>query len=168
MSRIIINLSKVKKNEILLDPFCGTGGILIEAGILGINAIGNDIDKKLVEGSKKNLEYYKISNYKLYNYDIGLINKYIESVDAVVTDLPYGKSTTTKGETINNLYQRAFVTIYQILKNERYAIIGLANKNLIELGKNYLKIKKIYEIKVHNSLTRYFVIYKKSKDNESI
>ena len=52
----------VKKNETLLDPFCGTGGILIEAGILGINIIGSDIDKKLVYGCKENLNFYNINN----------------------------------------------------------------------------------------------------------
>ena len=163
LSRAIINLSKVRRNEILLDPFCGTGGILIEAGILSIKIIGNDIDNKLVEGCKVNLNHYNISDYIIYNLDIGKINDEIMKVDVVVTDFPYGKSTTTKGEKLINLYNRAFISIYKILKNEGKAVVGLANKDMIQLGENYLSLEKIYDIKVHNSLTRYFAIYKKIK-----
>jgi tRNA (guanine10-N2)-dimethyltransferase len=161
LSRVIVNLSEIKKNEILLDPFCGTGGILIEAGILGFNIIGNDIDKKLVEGCKKNLDFYNILRYKIYNLDIGKIIEMIDKVDVIVTDFPYGKSTTTKGEKIISLYKRAFSAINKLLKEERKAIIGLSNRNMIELGKNYLFLEKTYDIKVHNSLTRYINVYRK-------
>lgn len=163
LSRVIINLSGIKKKELLLDPFCGTGGILIEAGILGFNIIGNDIDKKLVDGCKINLDFYNILNYKLYNLDIGKIIEKIEKVDVIVTDFPYGKSTTTKGEKIISLYNRAFLTISKLLKGDKKAIIGLSNKDMIELGKNYLFLEKTYEIRVHNSLTRYFNIFRNKK-----
>ena len=57
LSRFMVNLSMIKKNEILLDPFCGTGGILIEAGLLGYKIIGNDIDNNIINGCNKNLKY---------------------------------------------------------------------------------------------------------------
>ncbi len=161
LSRVMINLSMIKKNEILLDPFCGTGGILIEAGILGIRIIGNDIDKKLVSGCEKNLKYYDLENYSLYNLDIGKINNKIPKIDAVVTDFPYGKSTTTNGEDIISLYERAFINIYKVLKKGRRAVVGLANKDLINIGENFFSILNIFDVRVHNSLTRYLIIYKK-------
>jgi len=163
LSRVITNLSEIKKNELLLDPFCGTGGILIEAGILGFNIIGNDVEKKLVEGCKINLNFYNILNYKLYNLDIGKIIEKIDKVDVIVTDFPYGKSTTTNGEKIISLYKRAFSVINKLLKEDRKAIIGLSNRDMIELGKNYLYLEKTYEIRVHNSLTRYFNVYINNK-----
>ncbi|MCK4365573.1 MAG: DNA modification methylase, partial [Thermoplasmatales archaeon] len=33
LARALVNLSSIKKDETLLDPFCGTGGILLEAGL---------------------------------------------------------------------------------------------------------------------------------------
>jgi tRNA (guanine10-N2)-dimethyltransferase len=158
----MVNLSMVRKNEILLDPFCGTGGILIEAGILGIKIIGNDIDNKLVIGCKENLDFYNISQYKIYNLDIGEIHKKINKVDAVVSDFPYGKSTTTNGEELISLYTRAFINIYNFLKEEGKAVIGLSNKEMLEIGKKYLLLENIYEIRVHNSLTRYIAIFSKN------
>ena len=36
-ARAIVNLSRIKQNEMFYDPFCGCGGFLIEATILGAN-----------------------------------------------------------------------------------------------------------------------------------
>ena len=55
LARILINLSQTKKNEILLDPFCGIGVILGEALLKGINTIGVDIDKSATENARKNM-----------------------------------------------------------------------------------------------------------------
>ncbi|MFH1375931.1 MAG: methyltransferase domain-containing protein [Patescibacteria group bacterium] len=38
------------------DPFCGTGTILVEAALLGYQVLGSDIDARMVEFSKRNLE----------------------------------------------------------------------------------------------------------------
>ena len=90
------------------------------------------------------------------------IHKKINKVDAVVSDFPYGKSTTTNGEELISLYKRAFINIYKILKEEGKAVIGLSNKEMLEMGKKYLLLENIYEIKVHNSLTRYISIFSKN------
>lgn len=41
----------------LLDPFCGTGVVLQEALLMGFNAYGTDLDKRMVEYSQANLEW---------------------------------------------------------------------------------------------------------------
>jgi tRNA (guanine10-N2)-dimethyltransferase len=161
IARLMVNLSSIKNNETLLDPFCGTGGILIEAGIIGVKIIGSDIEEKMIEGCKKNLDFYNIKNYKLFCSDIGDISKDIGKVDAVVTDLPYGKSTTTKGEDMSKLYERAFKNISTLLKENGKAVIGLSNKDFINLGKKYFSIIEKHDLRAHRSLTRYFVVYQK-------
>ncbi len=155
----MVNLSSIKNNEILLDPFCGTGGILIEAGIIGAKIIGSDIEEKMIEGCKKNLDFYKIKNYKLFCSDIGDISHDIGKVDAVVTDLPYGKSTTTKGEKMHILYQRAFKNISNLLKDNGKAVIGLSNNDFISLGEKYFSVIEKHDFRAHRSLTRHFVVY---------
>jgi tRNA (guanine10-N2)-dimethyltransferase len=161
IARTLVNLSEIRKNETLLDPFCGTGGILIEAGLIGVKLVGSDIEKKMIEGCKKTLDFYKLRNYKLYCCDIGEIRKQINSVDAIVTDLPYGKSTTTRGEKIEKLYERAFENMSIVLKEKRKAVIGLSNKERIYLGEKYFSLVEKHEFRIHKSLTRYFVVYQK-------
>jgi tRNA (guanine10-N2)-dimethyltransferase len=155
----MVNLSSIKMGKTLLDPFCGTGGILIEAGLIGVKTIGSDIEEKMIEGCKKNLDYYKIRNYKLYRSDIGDISKKIDLVDAIVTDLPYGKSTTTKGEEMKKLYERAFMNISDILKKGGKVVIGLSNKDFISIGEKYFSIVERHNFRAHRSLTRHFVVY---------
>ncbi len=161
LARALINLSEIKKNETLLDPFCGTGGIILEAGLIGVKTIGGDIEEKMIEGCKKTLDFYKIKNYKLYQSDVGEIGNYIEKVDSIVTDLPYGKSTTTKGEKKELLYKRAFENMSKLLKNGGRAVIGLSNKDFISLGENYFSFIDKHDFRAHSSLIRYFVIYEK-------
>jgi tRNA (guanine10-N2)-dimethyltransferase len=161
IARALVNLSEIKKNETMLDPCCGTGGLLLEGGLIGAKIIGGDIKEEMIEGCKKTLEFYDIRNYKLFCLDIGEISNEISNVDAVVTDLPYGKSTTTKGENIKNLYDRAFKTIASLLKKKKFAVIGLSNKDMIALGEQYFTLLNKYEYRVHRSLTRYFVVFKK-------
>jgi len=161
IARALVNLTSVKKDEILLDPFCGTGGIIIEAGLMGIRVIGSDIEEKMIEGCKKTLDFYDIKNNKLYCSDISKIQDYIDKVDAIATDLPYGKSTTTKGEKMDHLYNRAFESMSKMLKQEGKAVIGLSKKKFIPLAENYLSLIEMHDIKVHRSLTRYFVVFQK-------
>ena len=42
---------------VILDPFCGTGVILQEALLLGYQAYGTDLSDKMVDYSKKNLDW---------------------------------------------------------------------------------------------------------------
>ena len=68
LSKIMINLSQIKKGETLVDCFCGIGVILEEALLQNIKVIGIDKDKSAIEGCKQNLEWFnfKKENYKLF------------------------------------------------------------------------------------------------------
>ena len=161
IARVLVNLSRVKEHDVLLDPFCGTGGILIEAGLLGVHIIGSDIEQKMIDGCRKNLDFYHLKTSSLYCADIGDIVHYFPPVDAIVTDFPYARSTTTKGEQLTRLYTRAFETIAELLKPHRWAVVGLSSKDTQRLGTEYLSVVTTYSVKSHRSLTRYFVVYKK-------
>ncbi len=82
LSKIMINLSQVGSRSAypkmrnsgagkLVDAFCGIGVILYEALLQDLKVIGIDIDKKAIEGAKKNLAWgkFKQSEYVLINND---------------------------------------------------------------------------------------------------
>ncbi len=56
LARSMVNLACPAGGRIL-DPFCGTGGILIEAALSGLEVCGSDLDERMVEGSRENLEW---------------------------------------------------------------------------------------------------------------
>ncbi|MFO7678097.1 MAG: methyltransferase domain-containing protein [Thermoplasmatota archaeon] len=162
LARSLVNLSRVPFDGRLLDPFCGTGGILLEAGLLGIQVIGSDIDQKMIQGCQSTLDHYAIKNYTLICSDIGDINKHVDKpVDAVVTDLPYARSTTTKGEDIKTLYLRTFTGISSLLKKNGFAVIGVSDNKSVSIDPDCFNLINIYEYRVHRSMTRYFFVLKK-------
>ena len=52
----------------VVDPFCGSGNILIEALVLGLDVIGSDISEKAVEDTKANLDWL-LNESGIMNYE---------------------------------------------------------------------------------------------------
>ncbi len=57
LAQSIINLASPHQQQKVLDPFCGTGVILQEALIMGHDAYGTDINKKMIDYAKINLDW---------------------------------------------------------------------------------------------------------------
>ena len=58
LARLMVSLSlSSKSTSTVVDPFCGTGGIAIEASMLGIEVLASDLDSRMVEGTLSNLEW---------------------------------------------------------------------------------------------------------------
>jgi tRNA (guanine10-N2)-dimethyltransferase len=147
LARACINLTGLTKGT-LLDPFCGSGGLLIESYLMGFNATGYDIDKIQIKRAKKNLDFYDIKNY---NIKINDATKITGRYDCIVSDLPYGKGS--KASALIPLYLDFLKNGKNLTKN---MIIVLPNfidyKDIIK--KTDWKIKNKFEIYIHKSLTR--------------
>jgi len=87
LARAMVNLA-VPPARSILDPCCGTGTILVEARSLGLEAFGLDKNPKMVGMSRRNLRHF---DYEAL-VERGDARQYCRTVDAVVTDLPYGHS----------------------------------------------------------------------------
>ncbi len=155
LARGMNNLSRIKRGSIVLDPFCGTGGILIEAGIIGARVIGIDIDQKMVDGTKKNLHYCDIHNYEVFHGDARNI-KLPYKVDAIITDPPYGISASTAGVESQKIYEQSLLSMQDVLKKDGY--ICMATPHYLDIHEivDHTKFKIIeqYDIRMHKSLTR--------------
>ncbi|MCC7554446.1 MAG: TIGR01177 family methyltransferase [Methanobacteriaceae archaeon] len=155
LARCMVNLSRIKKNQLLLDPFCGTGGILIEAGLIGSKVLGSDVNWKMKNGTGINLDYCDISDYKTFHVDVRELKMY-EKVDAVVTDPPYGISTSTMGISSDKIFYQFLESIYKNMKHN--AFLCMASPHYLDLNNMLDKIGfelvEKYEIKMHRSLTR--------------
>jgi tRNA G10 N-methylase Trm11 len=53
-SHIAANAARIRQHDVVLDPFCGTGSLLISAAALGANVVGSDIDGDSIYGLKGN------------------------------------------------------------------------------------------------------------------
>jgi Predicted DNA modification methylase len=145
LARVLVNLSEVSLGEKLLDPFCGTGGILIEAGLCGVDVYGMDLQQEMVEGARENLEEYGIVNHDIRQGSIEEINEvFEENFDAIVTDLPYGQASKTEGEPAKEFLEK--IDSFEGRKVFMYDEPGLNGRE---------PDFKVYE---HKNLTRYIYI----------
>lgn len=156
MARALVNLSGIAPGETLLDPFCGTGGILIEAGLIGASVIGVDIKQKTVEGCRANLEHYGIADYRLHHADATTLD--LGPLDAIVTDLPYGRSTVTGGD-MEALYRQAFQRFAHWLPPGKRAVVGVPQQRLAAHGEPFFDLMEVHPLYVHRSLTRHFCVF---------
>ncbi|MDD5331292.1 MAG: DNA methyltransferase [Candidatus Nanoarchaeia archaeon] len=134
LTKILINLSGVKENETLLDPFCGTGTILQEALLMGINGYGIEKDHRTFEGCKTNLNWFKKAfnvknNFEVFHGDAREATKFIDKVDVVVTEPflgPFFKQypSETQAMKIKNELTRLYFDTLRELK-------GMTKKRII-------------------------------------
>ncbi len=156
IARSMVNLARCPWKGKIIDPFCGTGGILIEIADIGIDAIGIDIIDKMKEYSLGNLKHYNLSAAVSCG-DIETINDY--NFNAIVTDPPYGISTTTKGEGVSKLMKRSLDLFSIKLKPKQRLVMAVSKPELIV--QHSLKIIKCFEWYIHKSLTRYIMVIEK-------
>ena len=120
LARMMVNLAVGSSGEnTLLDPFCGGGTVLMEAGLLGVKkAIGSDFDARQIDGTKKNLEWLakekileekKRKTIKLFVQPAEAIDRALkgELIDAIVTEGYLGRPLTGD-ETLPTLKQHKY------------------------------------------------------------
>lgn len=144
LAKMLINLSKTEKNNIIFDPFCGSGTILTEALVMGYtNLFGSDISEKAIQDTEKNLEWIaqqynnitmeQLGNIKLFVADATKLSNQIQldSIDTIITE-PYLGKPLHGNETENyikkqvaelkNLYLNSLKEFYKILKSDGIVI----------------------------------------------
>ncbi|PSP26037.1 TIGR01177 family methyltransferase [Halobacteriales archaeon QH_10_67_22] len=55
LARALVNIAGARPGHRVLDPMCGTGGTLVEAGLVGARVVGADAQAKMVDGARENL-----------------------------------------------------------------------------------------------------------------
>ena len=157
IARSMVNLANCSSGQKIIDPFCGTGGILIEIENMNIYGIGIDIVSKMKEYSDGNLKYFNLTS-NVIKGDIEKINEF--DIDAIVTDPPYGLSTTTKGEGVKDLMKRSMLLFSQKLEKKQRLIMAISNPKLVR--NSDFNILYQFEWYIHKSLTRYIVVMEKN------
>ncbi|MFQ5910724.1 MAG: hypothetical protein ACE5IJ_08420 [Thermoplasmata archaeon] len=158
-ARLLVNMTKVRKGETLLDPFCGTGGVLIEAGLVGAAPVGSDLKGDMVEGCRVSLREFNVEA-DLFQADVEDLEDHIERVHAIATDPPYGRSTSTMGRDILSLYSRSFDVFSSVLERGRNLAMIVPEEGLIDVGREYMDLDVSHSLRVHKSLTRHFCLFK--------
>jgi len=161
LARCFVNLSRAKANEILLDPFCGVGGILIEGGLLGCQIVGSDLDHVMINKANTNLKHYNVNEASLLIADSRMCP--YDNVNSIATDPPYGHGSSTMGIRPQKLMKEFFIEVNRILSRDGHLCIASpTNLNIKIIGLNSgLNIIESHVMRVHKSLVRELVVFNK-------
>lgn len=142
LARIMLNLTGTPiGGKTVLDPFCGSGTVLMEAGVLGAHHLmGNDLNDMAVSDTKTNLEWAEQALHYHAQTTLATVSakdaatKFSpSSIDVLVTE-PYlgrprrgGESREEIEETIaylTRLYEESFASLKSLLKPEARIVIA--------------------------------------------
>lgn len=129
LAQIMLNLAEIDNESIILDPFCGSGTVLMEAALMGCkNIIGSDISPKAIEDTRDNLIWLQKKFTVNHSAELTVLSAIElskkhsnESVDRIVSE-PYlgpqrGQIDVKKVvPELNDFYSRALVEFHKILK----------------------------------------------------
>ncbi len=158
LARVMCNLAQVKPGDVVLDPFCGGGGILCEAALLGAKSIGLDLSRELIKGAASNLRGLGTVDASLILGDAR--NLPLSRVDCIVSDPPYGHASSTRGAKSTDLVEMTISQIEDLLPHEgRMCLCGSTEMNIRNIlsGKKFT-IRHCINVRVHRSLTREIIV----------
>jgi tRNA (guanine10-N2)-dimethyltransferase len=161
LARCMVNLSRARRGELVLDPFCGTGSTMIEAGFVGCRVLGFDAQRRMAEGTRRNLEYFSVESEGVVIADSRRLP--LTRVDHVVTDPPYGKSATTLKSTTKRLVEGVLGSAWGLLGvGQRICIASPKTLGISRVGEalGYRHVESHFAY-VHGTLTREIAVFEK-------
>jgi tRNA (guanine10-N2)-dimethyltransferase len=157
LSRALVNLSGVQPGEPFLDPFCGTGSLLIEASIVGAEPIGIDLARKMVRGARRNSIKYGQPWLGLVRADSRSLP--IRQVGAIATDIPYGRASSAGGVKSSEILRSLVEGAPAVLPSGRKLVVMHPKSLEVEAGA--LRVEQELEIYIHRTLTRTITVMRR-------
>ena len=184
LAKLLISLAHRKGNvpKTFIDPFCGTGGIAIEALLQGMDIFVSDLDPTMVYGVKKNLSWANDNDENIVEVEKCSVKNIADlwgtkENSIFVFDPPYGRNAWKSDDGLE-LFLSA---LEQALKIDPNSVISTMlpagaeslennpNTDYIVMGRRWSEIEKEINqrgwrvnlrspVKVHKSLARMVVV----------
>ena len=101
LARAAVNIAAGVSEGYVVDPMCGTGGILIESALTGRPTLGIDFDPVMVEGCQQNIDWAEV-NAEVKRGDATRF-ELPKNLAAVVVDPPYGRNSPSDEKLIEDM-----------------------------------------------------------------
>ena len=158
LARALVNMAGARPGATVLDPMCGTGGILVEAGLVGARVLGVDAQEKMVRGTRDNLRAFLDGGWDVLQGDAARLPLGDDVADAVVFDTPYGRQSRIEG-TLGQLVSDALAEARRVAP--RCVVVG--DRPWAQPAKMAgWRTEAAFQRRVHRSLTRYIVVLRRA------
>jgi len=151
-AKLLVNLSACRR--VLLDPFCGSGSIVIEACLSGLEAVGLDVDRKAARGARDNLAAFSCdARGHVVVGDACMLPFRDCAFDAIATNPPYGRSAQLRSASGRSADECLTKEGFRVLKGEgRIAyVIPLSPRSGCDTAEGHV-------VRVHGGLARAFAV----------
>ncbi|UWG50874.1 tRNA G10 N-methylase Trm11 [Halalkaliarchaeum sp. AArc-CO] len=176
-ARAYVNVAGAGPGRFVVDPMCGTGGLLIEGGLVGARVLGVDVQEKMVRGTKRNLEsYLSDSASSTTSVEFGVVRgdatalplcdsddtgtqtgtqTDTDTVDAVVFDAPYGRQSKIARHELAELVEGALAEAKRVCRSDGRTVL-VADRSWREAAISAgWEVDAVFCRPVHRSLDRY-------------
>lgn len=130
LAATLVRLAKLGNGDHVVDPFCGTGTLLLLAGLVapGATLTGSDVDPEAIRLATINLGRFGV-DARLRTGAAERIELRDHSADRVLANLPFGKRVGSH-RTNERLYPAALKEIARILEPRGRAVLLTDDKRL--------------------------------------
>ncbi|WIV68683.1 methyltransferase domain-containing protein [Natrialbaceae archaeon AArc-T1-2] len=164
LARAVANVAGAGPGRTILDPMCGTGGVLVEAGLVGADVVGIDAQEKMVDGACENLGHYlegdspvglPTGEWHVGRGDATRLPLADDAVDAVVFDAPYGRQSKIEQHRLEDLVAGALGETRRVASRA----VVVADRTWADAAETAgWELEATFERRVHRSLTRYVMV----------
>ncbi|MBI3840850.1 MAG: RsmD family RNA methyltransferase [Thaumarchaeota archaeon] len=158
LSRALVNLTGCREGDLFLDPFAGTGSIPIEAAAVGARVVAFDQSAEMASGALSNMRHFRQSWEGVVRADAFLPPA--RGFDAVATDLPYGRVSSTRGFGADSVAERFTGALGRLMKREGRAVVMHSQANKVE-SRGDMLVEEEHHLYVHRLLTRTITILRR-------
>ena len=162
-ARAYANLAGAAPGRTLLDPMCGTGGLPLEAGLVGADAVACDAQGKMVRGARENFREYLGSDespgWHVARGDATALPLADDSVDGVAFDAPYGRQSKIARHELADLVAGALDEAARVAPRAVLVADRDWRGPAREAG---WTVDAAFERRVHRSLTRHVLVLRRA------
>jgi tRNA (guanine6-N2)-methyltransferase len=126
----MIQMADLQPGQVMIDPFCGTGTILIEAALQGIVAVGGDILPQAVRSAQADVPV-EAAQAVLFLWDARRLPFADSSVDGIVANLPWGKQVGLPDD-LPALYRASFAEMQRVVAPDGVIVLLTSQPDLLE------------------------------------
>ncbi|MFC5278394.1 TIGR01177 family methyltransferase [Halorubrum rubrum] len=171
-ARAYVNLAGAAPGRTLLDPMCGTGGLPLEAGLVGADAVACDAQAKMVRGTRENLRAYvreggddvsdpgDAPSWHVARGDATDLPIVDDAVDGVAFDAPYGRQSKIARHELADLVAGALGEAARVAPRAVMVADRDWRRPAREAGWD---VAAAFERRVHRSLTRHVLVLERDR-----
>jgi len=162
LARALVNIAGARDGATVVDPMCGTGGLLLEAGLVGARVVGTDAQAKMARGTRDNLRdaLGEDGDFDVCRGDATRLPLADDCADAAVFDVPYGRQSKIEGDSLAELVGDALSEAHRIASR----VVVVADRSWTQAAVDAgWTVGDHFERRVHRSLVRHVLVLERDE-----